>query len=61
MDDDELAISREMPKVFDKHCYSLGPAIVVHFSYGPHSEFLQKTTMLKRYNDFSKLYLKIGN
>ena len=60
-DNDEVAISQEMPKSFDQHCYSLGQAIVVHFSYGPQSKFLQKTTLLKRYDDFSKVYLKIGN
>ena len=58
MDDDEVAISREMPKVFDKHCYSLGPAIVVHFSYGPQSEFLQKTNLLKRYDHLLDSLLK---
>jgi hypothetical protein len=58
MDDDEVAISREMPKVFGKHCLSLGPAIVVHFSYGPQSEFIQKTNFLQRYNNFSEIYLK---
>jgi hypothetical protein len=58
MDNDEVAISRDMPKVFGKHCFSLGSAIVVHFSYYPQREFLQKTNLLQRYNNFSKIFLK---
>ena len=58
MDDDEVAISREMPKVFGKHCFSLGSAIVVHFSFNPQREFLEKTNLLQRYNNFSKIFLK---
>ena len=59
MDDDEIAISQEMPKILSKHCLSFGSAIVVHFSYYPQIEFLQKTNFLERYDNLSKLYLEI--
>jgi hypothetical protein len=58
MDDDEVAISQEMPKMFGKHCFALGSAIVVHFSYKRQANLLKKTNLLQRYDNFSKFYLK---
>ena len=58
-DDDEVAISLEIPKKYGKHCYALGSAIVVHFSYFTQASYLNKTDLLKRYDNLSKKYLNI--
>ena len=54
LEDDEIAISKEMPKKFGKHCYSLGSAIAVHFSYFTQKDYLMQTNLLRRYDELSE-------
>ena len=51
--DDEFTISVLIPKMFGKHSYALGSAIVVHFSYITQSDFLKQTNLLQKYDDLS--------
>jgi hypothetical protein len=57
MDDDEYHISQEIPKAVKRHCYSLGAAVVVHFSYFPQFHYLNNTNLLERYEKLSRKYL----
>ena len=58
LDDDEVAISRDIPQKLDKHCFSLGSAIVVHFSYRRQDDYIRQTNLLSKYDDLSKVLLK---
>jgi hypothetical protein len=53
IDDDEVVLSKELPNRYGQHCFSLGSAIVVHFSYFKQFEYLIQTNLLKRYDDLS--------
>ena len=57
--EDEVAISHEIPKKYDRHSYSLGSALAVHFSYFIQYGYLKSTRLLQRYDEFSKEFLKI--
>ena len=57
-DDDEVSISKEIPQKLNKHCFALGSAIVVHYSYGPQYDYLLKTNLFARYDELSKMYSK---
>jgi hypothetical protein len=57
--EDEVAISREIPKIYDRHSYSLGSALVVHFSYFSQNDYLKNTMLLQKYYEFSTEFLKI--
>jgi hypothetical protein len=59
MENDETAISREIPKIYDRHSYSLGSALVVHFSYVSQYGYLKHTMLLQKYDEFSKEFLKM--
>jgi hypothetical protein len=57
--EDEVAISREIPKIYDRHSYSSGSALVVHFSYFSQNDYLKNTMLLQKYYEFSTEFLKI--
>ena len=57
MDDDEVAISYKIPELLKKHVYALGSALVVHFSYGRRHDYMNKTNLLEKYDNFSKKYI----
>ena len=56
---DELLISTKIPERLGKHCYAIGNAVVVHFSYSPQKNYLESTNFLSRYEIVSKKYLNI--
>jgi hypothetical protein len=56
--EDEVAISSEIPKIYDSHSYSLGSALVVHFSYFSQYGYLKNTMLLQKYDEFSSEFLK---
>ena len=58
-ENDETAISCDIPKKYDKHSYSLGSALVVHFSYVSQYDYLKNTVLLRKYDEFSYQFLKI--
>ena len=53
-DNDELTISSKIPKALKKHVYSLGSAVVVHFSYGVQIDYIINTNLLDRYDKLSR-------
>ena len=57
MDDDEVAISHKIPEILKKHAYALGSALVVHFSYANQYDYMKNTSILEKYDNFSKKYL----
>jgi hypothetical protein len=58
-ENDETAISCDIPKKYDRHSYSLGSALVVHFSYVSQYGYLKDTRLLQKYDEFSTEFLKI--
>ena len=55
--DDEVAISHKIPELLKRHAYALGSALVVHFSYQNQYNYMKNTTLLDRYENFSKKYV----
>ena len=61
LNDDELTISQEIPKLIKRHAYALGSALVVHFSYGVQINYLDKTNILNKYENLSKKKVAVMN
>ena len=57
--EDEVVISKNIPEKYQRHSIALGSAIVVHFSYFVQLKYLENTTLLSRYERFSKSYLNL--
>ena len=58
-ENDETAISCDIPRKYGRHSYSLGSAIVVHFSYVSQYDYLKNTFLLKKYENLSTDFLSV--
>ena len=56
--DDEVVISIEIPKKYNKHTFSLGKALVSHFAYFTQRKVLDASDLLISYHNLTNLYFK---
>ena len=57
-EDDEVIISKRIPKLLKINCYALGSAVVSHFSYFTQFDYLKNTNILERYDKLANTYFK---